>query len=210
MKKLLYVFAILTATLWLNISCSESDKKDEPEEPEVPVTPPPPPAPTTSDSLQGTWYGFYGEIQGTTPVGTVHELTLDICDYDTITFSGSAVTQIWRIPSPSSSWPRKILRGSFSISNNILTNAMTSKDLWDYNDNTPEYNIAISENHTYKLSFATNPTKAPYTKDTLTLVMTGATEITTNGFSPAMNLPGNTGTALTNNPIIKLKFKRKP
>jgi hypothetical protein len=157
MKKLLYVFAILTATLCLNISCSESDKKDEPEEPEVPVTPPPPPAPTTSDSLQGTWYGFYGEIYGTAPSeGTHYELTLPICDYDTITFSGTAVTQKWWVPptgnppTVSSNWPHKILRGSFSISNNILTNAMTSEDLWDCNDTVfVEKDKIISENHTY-------------------------------------------------------------
>ncbi|MBN1462966.1 MAG: hypothetical protein JXQ69_01575 [Paludibacteraceae bacterium] len=208
MKKLMYVFAILTATLWLNSSCSESDKKDEPEEPEVPVTPPAPPAPTTSDSLQGTWYGFYGEIQGTTPVGTVYELALPICNYDTITFSGSSVTQKWWIPTPTSAWKHKILRGTFSISNNILTNAMTSMDIWDNNNDQPDYNVVIAENHTYKLSFATNPTKAPYTKDTLTLVMTGATEITNNGFGPTMTIYPDANAE--ENPKLTLKFARKP
>lgn len=209
MKKLLYVFAILTATLWLNISCSESDKKDEPEDPEVPVTPPP--APTTSDSLQGTWYGFYGEIQGT---GPVHELTIEICDYDTITFSGTAVTQKWWVPTQKTNWPHKILRGTFSVSNNILTNAMTSRDTWVTDPNPPykdipdDVNVAISENHTYKLSFATNPTKAPYTKDTLTLVMTGKTEITTNGFSPTMTI--YLDAKATETTKLTLKFKRKP
>lgn len=208
MKKLMYVFAILAATLWLNVSCS-SDKNDEPEEPQVTDTIPTPPAPTTSDSLQGTWYGFSGQIQGTSPVGTVHELTLAICDYDTLTFSGTSVTQKWWLPTyTNTSFPHKILRGTFSISNNILTNAMTSMDIWDTFDNTPSYNQVISENHTYKLSFATNPTKAPYTKDTLTLVMTGATEINTNGFGSTMTIYSDAEAA--DNPKLTLKFARKP
>lgn len=209
MKKIFYLLALLLLSLTFVVSCDgSSDKKDEPELP----PPPPPPAPTTADSLQGTWYSYEAKIAGTVPASGPYTFTtgnLIILTRDTLNFSSNNISHTWNPVSPSANFPHKVLSGTFSVTNGVLTNAMTSMRMW-YTMPPSSPTTAVTENHIYKISFKTNVSPARYSKDTLTLVMTGSAEITNNKYNPAMGIAANPNTSSGNEPIITLKFKRKP
>lgn len=208
MRKLFYLLMLLLLSFTCIVSCS-SDNNGEPEVPVEP--PPPPPPPTKADSLQGVWCSYYASIKGTAPLSPTYEFTtnLIILGYDTLKFSGSNVTHKWMPLTISPNWARKTLTGTFNITGAGLTNSITYESVWIESIEAYENNT-VSYNHTYTTTFSAFPGIAPYTKDTLTLIMNGATEITANSYNNAMGMSGNTGTNAINEPIITLKFKRIP
>ncbi len=206
MKKFIYLMMLLLVGLTFFSSCKDDEKEEPAINPEDTITVPPP---TTADSLQGVWYSYAATIQGPSNTYTLTTTDFVILGYDTLKFDGTNVSHIWDATTPSGNWPPKLLTGTFGASNGVLTNAITSQTIWGgIGWGIPNTNL-VNDTYLYDISFATTPSAAPYTKDTLTLVMEGNTVITANYYNPTIDVYLlNPGTSSSDNPTLTINFKR--
>lgn len=210
MKKFIYLAILLLLGVTIFSTSCKDDKEDEPVIPPEDTLTTPPPAPTVADSLQGTWYSFAAKVEGTIPSpGASYDLSTSdflILTYDTLKFSNSDLTHSWTRPSSASNWNNKYLYGDFSIANTIMTHTVDSQRVWNGFILSYDADGTVSYNHTFEVSFATTDSVAPYTKDTLTLIMTGTTEITNNNYEPLLSLHADA--SASNAPLVTIKFAR--